>query len=470
MDAWTMDQSIESRSYRRMRQIIFRALLIFILLSPLPFGGNLPMVWSLYAVFTALLTLIWVVWSIKDIQSVSVSLNPWIIMFFLAPCLWALLQTVSQMPATWVHPLWSMMRDALQLQAYGYISLTPDKTLTALMRLLTYGLVFFLSYQLCRDRENARSLIKWIAITGVLHALYGLIIQWEGFQTVWWLEKTSSLSSVTGTFINKNTFATFAGLTLICGAGLLIDDILRQVRKMAGQLMGRDAFVEYLVVHSWRPILGLMLIITALTASHSRGGIISTGLALIVLIGIFGYRSKLSNNIMLAAIAGVVAVTLFAYSISDTILLKGMEYISESAEIRMEAYEKTLVAIESNPWVGFGYGGFEEGFRLYRGEDISEIYHKAHNSYLEILFGLGLPATFSLLASIAGVMLMAMSGIRRRQRDWVYPAIGFAVTVLVAAHAMVDFSLQIPAVAITYAAIMGVSAAQSASSRRQSDT
>jgi len=51
-----------------------------------------------------------------------------------------------------------------------------------------------------------------------------------------------------------------------------------------------------------------------------------------------------------------------------------------------------------------------------------------------------------------------------RRRDWLYPAIGVAATILVAIHSFVDFSLQIPAVAFVYATIMGVAVAQAFSS------
>ena len=50
-------------------------------------------------------------------------------------------------------------------------------------------------------------------------------------------------------------------------------------------------------------------------------------------------------------------------------------------------------------------------------------------------------------------------------KDWFYPALGLAVTALAAIHAWFDFSLQMPAVAVTYAAILGVACAQSYSSR-----
>jgi hypothetical protein len=43
----------------------------------------------------------------------------------------------------------------------------------------------------------------------------------------------------------------------------------------------------------------------------------------------------------------------------------------------------------------------------------------------------------------------------------VFPAIGFAASVVVGIHAAVEFSLQVPAVAVVYAALLGLGVAQS---------
>ncbi|MBT3172905.1 MAG: 1,4-beta-xylanase, partial [Rhodospirillaceae bacterium] len=45
-----------------------------------------------------------------------------------------------------------------------------------------------------------------------------------------------------------------------------------------------------------------------------------------------------------------------------------------------------------------------------------------------------------------------------------YPAAGVAAGVLVASHSIVDFSLQIPAVSVVFAAMLGAACAQSRSS------
>lgn len=453
-----------------MRRTLFRFMLIFLLLSPLPFGSNLPVTWNLCALITAFLTLFWALMSLRHSEKISLSLSPIFIMLFFVPCLWALLQTLSNMPADWLHPIWQLAGDILRHEGTGYISLNPDKTITALMRLMTYGLVFFLFFQYCREWKNARSLVFLLAVAGSLHALYGLVILWGDFKTIWWYQKTTSPYDVTSTFINKNTFATFAGLTLLCAVALFVDGLTKHIRRVNAQWLDKVSFIESIVTYSWRPLLGIMLISVALISSHSRGGVLSTGVAVILLLLIFAIKSKVRSKAMLFAIAGVISVTVYAYNISSNVLLQRMDKFSESAQERMDVYVNTLDAIRDNPWLGFGYGSFEEGYRLYHEEKIEGVVHKTHNTYLENIFGLGLPAALALFAVFIGLSGAIVAGVAGRHHDWLYPAIGAVATVQVAIHSLVDFSLQIPAVAITYAAILGMAVAQSVSPRRRRDS
>jgi predicted branched-subunit amino acid permease len=66
-------------------------------------------------------------------------------------------------------------------------------------------------------------------------------------------------------------------------------------------------------------------------------------------------------------------------------------------------------------------------------------------------------------------LVLCAVGIRQRRRDAVYPCVGFAATILAAAHALFDSSLQIPAITATYMLIMGAACAQCWSSRRPAD-
>ena len=113
-----------------------------------------------------------------------------------------------------------------------------------------------------------------------------------------------------------------------------------------------------------------------------------------------------------------------------------------------------------------GYGTFDHSFRLYRDESIDGFYDKAHNTYLENIFELGWLQASALFLSIIWLALICLRGVWVRQKNWLYPALGFAASVLVGVHAFMDFSLQIPAVAYTYALILGAGVAQSFPTRR----
>ena len=72
----------------------------------------------------------------------------------------------------------------------------------------------------------------------------------------------------------------------------------------------------------------------------------------------------------------------------------------------------------------------------------------------------------ALFLAIALLAFVCLRGVWSRHRHWIYPAIGFSASILVGAHALVDFSLQIPAVAYTYALMMGAAVAQSLPTRK----
>jgi O-antigen ligase len=84
----------------------------------------------------------------------------------------------------------------------------------------------------------------------------------------------------------------------------------------------------------------------------------------------------------------------------------------------------------------------------------------AHNTYLENALEIGIPATVALVLSIGWIVLICYSSVLRHRRAAFLPCLGVAATVLAGAHGAVDFGIQIPAVAATYAAIMGAACAQ----------
>ena len=98
--------------------------------------------------------------------------------------------------------------------------------------------------------------------------------------------------------------------------------------------------------------------------------------------------------------------------------------------------------------------------------DIWDKWQMAHNTYLEVLQGLGLVFGAMLVASVSLLVLRCIKGAAVRRMDETPPCVAASAAVLLGAHSLVDFSLQIQAIAITFMALLGAGVAQSESSRR----
>lgn len=455
-----------------MQSVLFVGLLVVLVLAPLPLGSNREWSWSLLVGALAALGVAWALASLLRPGNVSLRLPvPLVLLFLVAPA-WAAVQAWSGTPAAWHHPLWSVAAPlfAPGEVAPGAVSTAPDDTLTAMLRLLAYGLAFFLAFQLCADVKRARLLFRTLAVLGLVVSIYGLGMFWSGQDGFLFFWDFDHRPSVHGTFVNRNHFATWLGLALLCVVALFFEALAVPRRNPAYQLPVRqDLRLEAFMARSWAYLAALIIMTAALILTHSRGGFLATLAGGVALLLALNARQRIGTRRARAALATAVLVSFASFFITNEVLMERLDRSSAGMESRLQAFELATEGIEDNPRLGFGYGTFASSFRLYRDEALGGFYDKTHNTYLENVFELGWPAALCLFAAIAWLALICLQGLRRRRKDWVYPATGLAATLLVAVHALVDFSLQIPATAVTYAALMGAACAQSHSSRRAVD-
>lgn len=460
----------------RASKVLFYLFLLVVILAPLPLGSNREWSWTLCAVLISIVTLAKSLLSLWN--PTTNKLNPILITAFALVCGWAILQTGGAVPHDWKHPLWAMSSELLEasnnMQFAGSISLAPDDTFTAVLRLLTYGLVFFLAFQWGRDYRLAKRTLQWLALAGLAYAIYGLATFWSG-GNLFWFEDSGLRQDLRSTFVNRNHYATYAGLVLLCAIALFYQHIALQGRPFTpipqqgrippgARLTSRTERFEQFALEVWKPLIVILLLSTALILTHSRGGFISTLLAGTVLIYCFNYRNRIRSGRSLIAIGLATGMAIIAFWLTSEVLLKRIDQTTLDDNKRFIAYEVISDSTRDNAILGFGYGTFADSFRLYRTDAILGYLDRAHNTYLENAFELGWPAALVLFAVIALLFLICIRGLRQRGRDWIYPATGISATVLVAIHAYFDFSLQMPAVAMTYACILGVASAQSYSS------
>ncbi|MDP6566042.1 MAG: O-antigen ligase family protein [Alphaproteobacteria bacterium] len=441
----------------------FGLLLAIIALSPLPFGSNRPAAWFLLYTSVGVALLLWVAAGLVRQGRMRVPFRwfRWDAGLFLLLAAWFLVQAWSGTPSTWHHPIWAAGGETLQTDLTGSISASRQDTIAGLLRFVAYGGVFFLAMQFGRSHRRARLAIGCVVITGVVYSIYGLIIKLGGFDTILWYKRWAYEDSLTSTFVNRNNFATFGGLTLIGCAGLLTRIRRRAESDSASTEGTQGEYLERFATQGILLALGAIIILTAILLSHSRAGLLATALALAAFY--FCGRHRRGGGDRLVPL--LLSVTLFAVvAISGAVTWQRLDR-ETSVDIvdRWQIYGDTIEAIGKRPWLGHGLGTYREVFEGHRSFQLwrAQTLDKAHNSYLEFFFEAGLPAGMLLLLLWSRIFLRCLCGVRRRRRDSVYPAIAIGAGVLLACHSLVDFPIQIPAVATLFIFLMGIGYAQS---------
>jgi len=447
--------------------VIWWTLVALVVLAPLPFASVHPWAWSTMAVVTGALLIAWAVRHVVSGEPVPVHprrIRVPLALFALVVA-WVLLQTVPWVPEGWKHPVWDEAARALGRDLPGAVSVNPGETLEALTRLLAYAGIFWLALQHGRDPARARQGFVAVALAGLAYAGYGLVVEFTDARMVLWYPKTAYVRDLTSTFVNRNNYATYAGLGLVVTVALLIDLAGKAYsgpgirRERARRTLAR------LAERGWLLAVAAVVIAMALLLSNSRGGFLSScaGLLALLLAAARSRTLQLRRALALSAVvllAGSAFFVLSASRVADRLVATDV-----AEEERLDIWRSTVQGIEDNRWLGFGYGTYSEAFRLYRDEDLTKVYVMAHSTYLELAFELGIIFAAMLVAAVGALAASCLAATARRRRDAVYPMVGVAATFLVAAHATVDFSIQIPAVAVTFAFVLGIGCAQSWSTR-----
>jgi len=383
--------------------------------------------------------------------------------------LWSLFQVSGWGPSSWWHPVWQEVAAVLGSDPVGAIALSPIVGLEAIVRQVIYGGVFWLAFITGRERASARALLWALALAGMAYAAYGLVIQLGGFQMILFSTKWAYLDRLSSSFVNPNNYATYAGLGLLCCLALLLDRFQGLVRSGASRITRLIALLDELGFSSWLLLTALVTIGTALVLSASRGGLISAVVGIIAL-GLCMKRTR-QRRLWWGFALGILVAAIGLFSVSGEGTRERSDNLAGDLEGRLAIYGLTVEQILERPLLGSGPGSFRGTFYAARDASFGSTtitVKRAHNSYLEVALEAGLPAFALLLFALGGLVVTCAQGVFRRRSDLLFPSLGLAASLLIGLHALVDFSLQIPAISVTYAVILGIAVAQSRSLRDQS--
>lgn len=447
---------------------LLRALVAIVALAPLPLASNRPLPAALLALATGILLCIWAILAGRgQVRTpVPVSRLRWPLILFGLTVGWIFIQWLPVMPASLADPIWREAAEALGEPLSGRISVNPEATLAGLMRLLAYGAIFWLTVQLTATSRAASSAITAVALIGAAYALYGIIIYAAGNDTVLLYEKWAYRNALSSTFVNRNSYATFAGLGLLCATAAFINSFryLLTIDRPVRQRIVLIARTVFDLRSIWKPAAAFLLMI-ALALTGSRAGVASglIGLFVLFLTYLRGGALRLRHALLIGGMIAALLALVLALAGDLLVQRLGRADAELDSNSRSIVYETTLRAIGTAPWTGTGYGTYRDAFAAYRPESLSSIFYwdKAHNTYLENALELGIPAALALHLGIVLLAFQTLRGLWRRRRERTAPSLGLAATALVGIHSCFDFSLQMPAVAVLYAFILGFAVSQS---------
>ncbi|MES2987772.1 MAG: O-antigen ligase family protein, partial [Pseudomonadota bacterium] len=370
-----------------MNRWVWTLFLALIVLLPLPFGTFRPWSWSLAGIIVSLLLLTWAGSVATGRLALFWRNSLWVpALLFAGVVIWIAVQSLMPVSPAQAHPLWQLAGTALSTPLTGYISASPEDGVALLLRLLSGAGCFWLALQYGHDRDRAWQLVTWFGFAAAFYSAYGLLNFLTGNQLLLFYTRWGYLEDVTGTFVNRNTYATYAGM------GILALTILF-VRAFRARWRIGDAGLSWLGRHvealggRVSVLLGLTLVTAmALLQSHSRMGFVASVAGLGALLLLLRLRGILRGWIAPAIIA-VAAIFILFLSGGST-----LDRISAgSASGRPELIATTQQAIQSAPMLGSGYGSFNNVFQMYRDLTLpGGEYHMAHSTYLELAFGLGI--------------------------------------------------------------------------------
>lgn len=419
-------------------------------LVPLALGGNRPLIWPITLIFlsTALIANYAALFRMGGTPAVSLRV------FRLETAMMGIFLLFATMQVLPLPTLFGAAVDALPITPA--LSIAPTESFLALITWVNVFILGFLAMQVSRNEQRAvqfMSIIFWVV---TIHAAVGFVLFHEFEDRTLIGPKWAYIGSMTGAFVNRNTFGTFLASGAVVGTVLILRDIC-----LNGLIAKEPRAVRALLSR----FIAMLLILAVLFGTGSRMGLFVglVGILLVVMMVLLKQMKGSLGGITILGAGAILTSGLLLLMLGyGGLTMERLGSIDRDVDVRFELYLQTWTMIMDRPWTGFGGGTYELAFPLFHepGVSVDLLWQKAHNSYL------GLWADYGLIfGTLPWLMLLVivwrLVSIYRRRNPPDFGAIAAIAVALVASlHAIVDFSLEIQGYALLFAAIVGSGAAR----------
>lgn len=444
-----------------------------VLLAAIPMGANRDWAWSPIVIVLGVLA-IWHALGLgvgegHVLRSVELPFLAVLLLCFLVVLAMGIVQISPFVPPSWPSDLYARAAEVLGRPVAAIVSLNADATRAILMKIAACGVIFVIARATCRDRHRARLFLMLFLASAVLVTAYGLVMQaTNGSCYVFSYSKRSDLAPpgrqytcpLSGTFVNSNSYAAFAGMALVAALGLAFSRP-PGFSRLAASAMAQSGASTWLTGARAIYLAMALFLFGGLLLSASRAGFGATVVGVLLLTGLL-LRGRLPSRPVLAwALVGSILVGVLFALIAGSAFFHKMGGATESDLVaRFRLWQLTVSAIAQSPWLGWGLGSFPDVYPMLQPPDLQVGNDKAHSTPLEWVMDLGIPSGLCAFATVLIPLGVCLSGCWRRRTDRYVPAVAFSATMVPILHSTVDFSLQIPAIGFIVSALLGMGWAQ----------
>jgi len=445
----------------RCRALVRFGVYATLVLSPLPFGSVQPWaVFSLEILATALgLGSLWIM--ARDREALPRGARP-VLLTALGLLVIGILQLFPA-PAwavRWLAGPTAEARDAVAgvLPEVAAIaaphSISPPDTLDAVLRGISFGLIALATVIAFRKRRHLRTLGFVVVASAAFQGLYGAAEYLSQHQHIFAYTKKYYLDCATGTFINRNHFATYLAMALPLALGILIDgwDGVFTGKSWRGRLVRLTEPSSFAVIFA---AVATFVIWLGVFLSYSRGGLAAALVATVVL----GLQCGIRKRRLWILVAGCLLPAVFLSW--QQLRAPGERFIADAERLaslnqRLPMWEAGASMIPSNAVLGVGWGNFGNAFPMVQPSSRLRWEH-VHNDWLQSAIEGGVVAPLVALC----LLWLALRAARRNGRPSA-PVRRWAVAgvAALAFHCLLDFPLRIPAIGVLLACFIGLLCAQ----------
>ncbi|MCX6561866.1 MAG: O-antigen ligase family protein [Candidatus Aminicenantes bacterium] len=345
------------------------------------------------------------------------------------------------------------------------LSIVPAQTARAALELLAYVLIGWVVLRTVTHRRQIVRFLSVIVALGAAQAFYGLFELYRNNPRVLFFPKVYNLNSATGTFINRNHFSGYLELILPLALTLIIAriDIFSLAGKKwsekLGQITGRGFALNILA------LIGVVIMALAIVLSRSRSGVfvLCFSFLLFFLLTAYHFNRNRYRQAWIKTFLKVVFVLILAVSLYVGVEATVGRFSEDNLlqEGRPQYWSSVLRMVGDGPLMGTGWGTFGAVYPSYETVAMEGRLLHAHNDYLEALAELGVVGFVLLLGLVLWPVLDAFRTWSTRR----HPGIkglgmgGFVALAAMLVHSLTDFNLHIPANAVLFAVVLGLTVA-----------